>query len=462
MIFASRSEPVGLNCQPEPACPAGSYITAITFFKSLPAIAFIFLLAACTNMDNAELSERATFIKLYSGIRGIEAAAAELTDDGYIVLGNMTIARDSVITVVFKTDKRGNRTTPIRYYQGGSGNAIKALPNNQGYIIVGERIKTDPGASQTDNIDIISARMLHISNDLDSIKTLYRKDETTNTIKTDYSGNAVTITPGNNVVVLGTYQESLSNPVRPYLQQFNASFTTEENYLEYTVQQRSYRNSKSIHYLNGNFVWASSIALEQQNFDFSYATIPFIQDGSVFTNNSALGITTATTQSLRPNDIQPSKLPNIGDVGFGVVGTRANPNGSNANMIYFRVSPQGEIYSSSVKYFDTLDGSVDATTSDIQDYGTALTATSDGGFVLAGHFTTNPQKGNGLNDILLVKVDLQGNMFWMKTIGGTGSETVSTICETEDGGLLICGTNTLGNVPSIFLIKTDRNGELKD
>ncbi|MBX2945212.1 MAG: hypothetical protein KF725_05220 [Cyclobacteriaceae bacterium] len=432
------------------------------FLGSSLSIAFIFLIAACTNMENAELSERTTFIKLYSGIQGIEATAAELTDDGYIVLGNMTIARDSVLTVVFKTDKRGNRTTPIRYYQGGSGNAIKALPNNQGYIIVGERIKTDPGATQTDNIDIISARMLHISNDLDSIKTLYRRDETTNIIKTDYSGVSVTITPNNKVVVLGTYQESLSAPVRPYLQYFNSTLTIEEGYLEYAALQRSYRNAKSLHYLNGNFVWATSIALEQQNFDFSYASIPFIQDGSVFTQNSSLGITTATTQSLRPNDIQPSKLPNIGDVGFGVVGTRANPNGSNANMIFFRVTPQGEISSSSVKYFDAIDGSVEATTSDIQDYGTALTATSDGGFVLAGHFTTNPQKGNGLNDILLVKVDLQGNMFWIKTIGGTGSETVSTIRETEDGGLLICGTNTLSNVPSIFLIKTDRNGELKN
>lgn len=426
--------------------------------KYIPSIAFTFMIAACTNMENAELSERATFIKLYSGISGIEAAAAELTDDGYIVLGNMTITRDSVLTVVFKTDKRGNRTTPIRYYQGGSGNAIKALPNNQGYIIVGERIKTDPGASQTDNIDIFSARMLHISNDLDSIKTLYRSDETTSTIKVDYKGISITVTPGNKVVILGTYQESLSTPERPYLQQFNASFTTEESYLEYSSLQRSYRNSKSLHYVNESFVWASAIALEQQNFDFSYATIPYVQDGSTFTDNSSLGITAATTQSLRPNDIQPSKF----GVGFGVVGTRSNPNGTDANIIFFRTTLQGKILESTVNYFDAINGVTDATTSSIQDYGTAITGTSDGGFVLAGHFTTNPQKGNGLNDILLVKVDLQGNLFWMQTIGGTGSETVSTIRETEDGGLLICGTNTLSNVPSIFLIKTDRNGELKD
>jgi len=39
---------------------------------------------------------------------------------------------------------------------------------------------------------------------------------------------------------------------------------------------------------------------------------------------------------------------------------------------------------------------------------------------------------------------------------------VSTIRETEDRGLLLCGTASLGEVPSIFLIKTDKIGELKD
>ncbi|MBX2896163.1 MAG: hypothetical protein KF763_12015 [Cyclobacteriaceae bacterium] len=415
------------------------------------------LLGACTNMENAEPAKRNTFIKLYSGIRGIDAAAAEVTPDGYIVLGNMTLTRDSVITVVFKTDKQGNRTTPIRYYQGGSGSAIKALAGNQGFIIVGQRIKTDPGAAQTDNIDVISARMLHISNDLDSIKTIYLRDETTQAIKTDYGATAVTITPAGKVVVLGTYQETLSTPVKPYLQQFNATFTTQESLVQYNLLQRSYRNSKSVHALGDTFIWASSIALEQQNFDFSYLSIPYVQSGSVFTNYSSFGENTPTAQSLRPNDIQPALT-----TGFGVVGTRSNPNNSGSNMFFVFVDFLGNIKPATMTYFDALAGNSEATTSETEDYGTAITATSDDSFVLAGHFTSNSQIGSGLNDILLIKVGTQGSLQWMKTLGGTGSETVSTIRETEDGGLLICGTNTLGNVPSIFLIKTDRNGELKD
>lgn len=61
-----------------------------------------------------------------------------------------------------------------------------------------------------------------------------------------------------------------------------------------------------------------------------------------------------------------------------------------------------------------------------------------------------------------MKVDPNGNLIWKKIIGGTGGETVATIHETEDRGLLICGTNTVNGIPSIFLIKTDQNGELKN
>lgn len=416
------------------------------------------LLSACTSMENAELTERSTFIKTFSGIRGVEAAAAEITPDGFIVLGNMTISRDSVLTVVFKTDKRGNRTTPIQYYQGGSGNAIKALPNNQGYLIVGERIKVNPQDPETSNIDVYEARMLHINNNLDVVNNFYRTDVSGQAIITDYKALALTITPDDKVVVLGSYQGAINTPERPYIEIFDADLTS-ETFIEYASLERSYRNAKSIHHLNSGLIWASAIALEQQNFDFSYASVPVVKEGSVFTGYSSIGENTPLAQSLRVDDIQPAKFQGLG---FGVVGTRSNPNGTDANIIFFRTDAQGSIDESTINYFDAISGETTGTTSSIQDYGTAITGTSDGNFVLAGHYVTNTQKGNGLNDIVLIKVEHKGELVWMKTIGGTGSETVSTIRETEDYGLLICGTNVIGGVPSIFLIKTDANGELKN
>ncbi|MBX2967034.1 MAG: hypothetical protein KF845_12890 [Cyclobacteriaceae bacterium] len=426
--------------------------------KSRLPLFFLLLISACTSMENAELTTRATFIKTYSGIRGIEAAAAELTPDGFIVLGNMTITRDSVLTVVFKTDKRGNRTTPIQYFPGGSGNAIKALPDNQGYLVVGERIKVNPQDPETSNIDIYEARMLHVNNNLDVVNNFYRADVSGQAIITDYKAVTLTITPDEKIVVLGSYQGALNTPERPYIEIFDANLTS-ETFTEYAALERSYKNAKSIHHLNENLIWASAIALEQQNFDFSYASVPVVKEGSVFTRYTSIGENTPLSQSLRVDDIQPFKFQGLG---FGVVGTRSNPNGTNANIIFFRTDSQGNIRETTVNYFDAISGETTETTSSIQDYGTAITGTSDGGFVIAGHYVTNTQQGNGLNDIVLIKVDLNGNLIWMKTFGGTGSETVSTIRETDDYGLLVCGTNVIGGVPSIFLIKTDANGELKN
>ena len=96
-----------------------------------------------------------------------------------------------------------------------------------------------------------------------------------------------------------------------------------------------------------------------------------------------------------------------------------------------------------------------------QDEGLALTATSDG-FVLAGALTSTPTVGNGGKDILLVKLDAMGNLLWKRTMGGTGDETITSIRETSDKGLLMFGTNTINGLSSMMLIKTDENGEIKD
>ncbi|MDL5050934.1 hypothetical protein QQ054_33585 [Oscillatoria amoena NRMC-F 0135] len=416
----------------------------------------LLILSSCNNLEDAELADRTTFIKVFNGIQGIEAAAAEITPDGFIVVGNMTIARDSVVTVVFKTDTRGNRMGPVRYYQGGSGNAIKAMPGNNGYLIVGEKIKTDPNATPTDNIDIISARMLHISNDLDSLRTIYLSDTSPNEVKVDYKATTLTITPSDKIIILGTYQRTLNDQERPFIQQYNNTFTTLEWWDEGESFTRSYRNAKSVHYNNGKILYASAVALEQQNFNNSWISVNQIPEGSTISDVDLVG--SITEQSFQPADIQPG---NSTDSGFGLVATRSNTDGTNANMFFARVSVAGKIIPSSLKFYDTALGITSETESQIQEYGQAITSTKDGYYVLAGHFQTSVTLGigSGGNDVLLIKVDPNGNLIWKKTIGGTGGETTSTIRETEDRGLLICGTNTVNGIPSIFLIKTDRNGD---
>jgi hypothetical protein len=150
-----------------------------------------------------------------------------------------------------------------------------------------------------------------------------------------------------------------------------------------------------------------------------------------------------------------------------VIGTYASPTGANGNMFFIRVNQQGNIIEGSERYFDgerflTDNTSVNAEVSSSDDTGDALTSTRDGGFILAGTVLTTPSLGKGGKDILLVKIDSQGNVQWTKVLGGSGNETVNSIRETSDGGLLICGSNDLSGLSSIFIMKTDMNGELKD
>ena len=126
-----------------------------------------------------------------------------------------------------------------------------------------------------------------------------------------------------------------------------------------------------------------------------------------------------------------------------------------------------------MRYFDGLNSASESvltapSLSDVAESGESLTTTQDGGYAIAGTLVTDEGKGigNGGQDLWLIKVDGFGITQWSRLIGGPTNESVASIRETADGGLLICGTIQDGSVESgglssIFLIKTDAKGELK-
>ncbi len=79
----------------------------------------------------------------------------------------------------------------------------------------------------------------------------------------------------------------------------------------------------------------------------------------------------------------------------------------------------------------------------------------DGGYILAGN------KIVGLNgyDVMVAKTDSLGNLVWLKSFGGTGSEFVRSIQKTNDHGFIIAGETTSFNLTDdTYLIKLDSNG----
>ncbi|MES2770994.1 MAG: putative Ig domain-containing protein, partial [Pseudomonadota bacterium] len=93
----------------------------------------------------------------------------------------------------------------------------------------------------------------------------------------------------------------------------------------------------------------------------------------------------------------------------------------------------------------------------LNDYAASITALSDGGFVITG-FTKSA--GAGSDDLLIAKLDANGNKVWAKTLGGASSDIGTSIVATPDGGFVVAGyTESAGAGSEDFLIvKLDANG----
>lgn len=433
-------------------------------------------LVTCKNIDNADPSPRTSFVKFFEQEYSTTAASLEVIPEGYVILGNAQVSDTDdqgnevsfSQTVVIQTDKNGNRVGEPFETTGGTGNSIKALITNgtvSGYVIVGDSIYLDPLAEQAANVTVSSLRVLFLDANLKSVGKFILTDTSPiapNKVREDFSGVSVEITSDGRVIILGTLKKGVVNqqsaPAEPFILALKKNFTLDWT-RSYDLLGRTSQNSKSLHYANGKIIWASAIAQVQGAFTSSWVSIPVVDENSIFPNYSVIGQN--SDQLFIPKDIQTAYSPGLG---FGVVGTYSlETDGAKGNMFFLRVDATGSIIPGSDRYFDAITLAVtDRTQSSIIDEGEAITSTRDDGFVIAGTTTTNPEKGNGGKDIFLVKVNSFGDLVWIKTIGGAGDEVPSAICETAEGDIVICGTNTLGDYASVFLMKTDKNGELKN
>lgn len=93
----------------------------------------------------------------------------------------------------------------------------------------------------------------------------------------------------------------------------------------------------------------------------------------------------------------------------------------------------------------------------------SIQQTLDGGYVVAGYRNSGPTDSEGEKqyDILLFKVDAEGNKLWDKIYGGDGTDFPRSMQMTADGGFILGGaTRSLGGGDA-YLIKTDAEGNLQ-
>jgi hypothetical protein len=86
--------------------------------------------------------------------------------------------------------------------------------------------------------------------------------------------------------------------------------------------------------------------------------------------------------------------------------------------------------------------------------------TIDGGYVVAGH--TNSHTSQSTNRVYIAKLNTSGELLWTNTVGGTWSESASSITPTNDGGFATAGFTlsygTTPSVPNMYVLKFDSSG----
>jgi len=98
------------------------------------------------------------------------------------------------------------------------------------------------------------------------------------------------------------------------------------------------------------------------------------------------------------------------------------------------------------------------------DFGYSIRLTNDQAYIIAGHTRSF---GQGQLDMLLMKIDDQGNLLWAKTYGGLDEEYGYSVEPTDDGGYIVSGsTKSFAKggfcdilCDDVYLIKTDANGD---
>lgn len=144
-----------------------------------------------------------------------------------------------------------------------------------------------------------------------------------------------------------------------------------------------------------------------------------------------------------PQDERLWKLIPTRDGGFlaggysysGVGGDKTEPNRGDKDVWIIKLNGQGQLQ------WDKTFGGL------FQDELFTMLEMPDGGYLLGCHSNSDisgdkTEASRGSHDIWLIRTDVQGNMLWDKTIGGTGYEQINDLVWAPDGNVYGSGGST--------------------
>jgi len=268
-------------------------------------------------------------------------------------------------------------------------------------------------------------------------------------------GNAIAIATDGNLLALGTFEDPTDNNFEKIvLIKLDLTAGTVMWFQAYGVDGKDDDTGKSLQVNSaGNIIWAGIVMTPGVS---SFIKFYFTIENSIARNESIMD-STFIGRDFIVNDIQPT------ETGFVAVGTSTELLLEDIYII--KINGLGSLVPTSYRIYSgggiNGEGGASLTGDDNtgNDKGNSIVSTSDGGMVILGTLTNvDATKGE---DFYLIKTDVSGIPQWTKIIGGEGDEEGGSIIESSDGGLVFFGTSTLGGVPRMTLVKTDRNGNIQ-
>ncbi len=206
--------------------------------------------------------------------------------------------------------------------------------------------------------------------------------------------------------------------------------------------------------VNGNLDWSQVYTVSEDNYA---ASVIQTSDGGYALAGYSWGdedVEMLLIKTLANGDVQWSQTYNNGDYSMGrslvetstggyiIVGYSEFSSGQ-----YTSIFLVGALGNGDVDWSRTIGGPND-------DYAYSMTATSDGGYIIAGITDTTL---TGYSDIYLIKTYSDGQVEWSQTYNIGNYDNSRSVIQTADGGYAIAGYAD----DNMLLIKTYQNGTLQ-
>ncbi|MBX9853867.1 MAG: hypothetical protein K2X86_19160 [Cytophagaceae bacterium] len=142
------------------------------------------------------------------------------------------------------------------------------------------------------------------------------------------------------------------------------------------------------------------------------------------------------------SDMQPT-----GDGGYIIIGTTSSYGIGGQDIYLIKTDSRGN-----EEWHKTYGDSLD-------DQGSSVQQTSDGGFILAGTYRYITGVDSNKTDFYVIKTDGAGSVQWSKIIGISGKNEEGVCArQTADGGYIVVGNTVTAGNEDIFIVKLFANG----